>query len=82
MIIITKVILVGWDYMIFKRKIYEKLLKWKKRMIVYIRQCFEKKVPLEDKLHNKAMLLYRQYMVVGGIPQSEYSGTRVHAVRA
>ena len=39
-------------------------------MIEYIRQCFEKKMPLEDKLHNKAMLLYRQYMVVGGMPQS------------
>ena len=39
-------------------------------MIGYIRKCFEDKKPLEDKLHSKAMLLFRQYMVVGGMPQS------------
>ena len=39
-------------------------------MARYIRQCFEAKKPLEEKLHNKAMLLYRQYLVVGGMPQS------------
>lgn len=39
-------------------------------MVQYIRQCFEEKKPLDEKLHSKAMLLYRQYMVVGGMPQS------------
>lgn len=39
-------------------------------MIRYIKKCFEDKKPLEDKLHSKAMLLYRQYLVVGGMPQS------------
>lgn len=39
-------------------------------MIHYIKKCFEDMKPLEDKLHSKAMLLYRQYLVVGGMPQS------------
>lgn len=36
----------------------------------YIRKCFEEGNPLPDQLHRKAMLLYRQYLVVGGMPQS------------
>lgn len=39
-------------------------------MIAYIKQCFEKKVPLEEKLHCKAMLLFRQFLIVGGMPKS------------
>jgi len=39
-------------------------------MIEYIRKCFEEKQPLEQELHNKAMLLFRQYMIVGGMPKS------------
>lgn len=39
-------------------------------MIHYIRKCFEDGNPLTDQLHHKAMLLYRQYLVVGGMPQS------------
>ena len=39
-------------------------------MVYYIRTCFEEEKALSDKLHNKAMLLYRQYLVVGGMPQS------------
>lgn len=39
-------------------------------IVQYIKKCFEDKKPLEDKLHNKAMLLYRQYLAVGGMPQS------------
>lgn len=38
--------------------------------IDYIRKCFEKRMPLEQSLHAKAMLLFRQYMIVGGMPQS------------
>ena len=41
-----------------------------KTMIPYIRACFEKKTPLERELHNKAMLLFKQYMLVGGMPMS------------
>ena len=36
----------------------------------YIRDCFEKKLPLERSLHNKAMLLFKQYLLVGGMPMS------------
>lgn len=36
----------------------------------YIRKCFEERVPLETGLHQKAMLIFKQYMLVGGMPQS------------
>lgn len=39
-------------------------------MSQYIRKCFEEGKPLTEQLHRKAMLLYRQYLVVGGMPQS------------
>lgn len=39
-------------------------------LIQYIRSCFEKKEPLERSIHNKAMLLFKQYMLVGGMPMS------------
>lgn len=39
-------------------------------MAHYIRKCFEDRKPLTDQFHRKAMLLYRQYLVVGGMPQS------------
>ena len=40
------------------------------QIINYIRKCFEKREPLERGLHNKAMLLFKEYMLVGGMPQS------------
>ena len=36
----------------------------------YIRKCFEERIPLETGLHQKAMLIFKQYMLVGGMPQS------------
>lgn len=39
-------------------------------MADYIRDCFSRRAPLEDDLHHKAMLLFRQYMLVGGMPRS------------
>ncbi len=39
-------------------------------LVQYIRACFEKKEPLERNLHNKAMLLFKQYLLVGGMPMS------------
>lgn len=39
-------------------------------MVQYIKKCFTEEMPLTDQLHHKAMLLYRQYLVVGGMPQS------------
>lgn len=40
------------------------------QLIEYIRTCFANRTPLEPTLHNKAMLRLRQYMIVGGMPQS------------
>lgn len=39
-------------------------------MLNYIKHCFSKRVPLETGLHKKAMLLFKQYLLVGGMPQS------------
>ena len=39
-------------------------------LIDYIRVCFDKRQPLDRELHNKAMLLFKQYMLVGGMPMS------------
>lgn len=39
-------------------------------MAIYIRKCFDEKKPLEDDFHHKAMLLFKQYMLVGGMPMS------------
>lgn len=43
------------------------------QMVAYIRDCYEKRVPLEEKLHHKAMLLFRQFLIVGGMPKSVVS---------
>ena len=39
------------------------------RMIDYIKQCFNDKKPLLDPLHKKAMFLFKQYLLVGGLPK-------------
>ncbi len=36
----------------------------------YIRECFDKKQMMGEALHRKAMNLFRQYMIVGGMPQA------------
>ena len=41
-----------------------------KPLLDYIKECFEKKTEAEPGLHRKAMLLLKQYMIVGGMPQS------------
>lgn len=43
------------------------------QMAEYIRSCFAKREPLERSLHDKAMLLFKQYMLVGGMPMSVVS---------
>ena len=35
-----------------------------------IRNCYENKKPLGQALHRKAMQLFRQYLIVGGMPQA------------
>ena len=39
-------------------------------LIEYIKRCFKELKPLEEDLHHKAMLLFKQYMLVGGMPMS------------
>ena len=41
-------------------------------------QCFQKQKPLDQALHRKAMNFFRQYMIVGGMPQAvkEYVKSR------
>ena len=37
-------------------------------IIDYIKTCFKERKPLEESLHKKALLLFKQYMLVGGMP--------------
>lgn len=39
-------------------------------LLEYIRKCYEDKVPLDRKMHEKAMHLFKEYMLVGGMPQA------------
>ncbi len=38
-------------------------------LVHYIKKCFEKRVELEREIHNQAMLLFKQYMLIGGMPK-------------
>lgn len=40
------------------------------KYIEFIKDCFHHKRPLPEAMHHKAMMLYKQYMLVGGMPQS------------
>ena len=40
------------------------------KLVEYIRTCFDNKKPLEQALHHKAMMLLKQYLLVGGMPMS------------
>lgn len=39
-------------------------------LVEYIKKCFNERKPLEKDLHDRAMLLFKQYMLVGGMPRS------------
>lgn len=39
-------------------------------LLEYIKKCYEEKVPLERKMHERAMHLFKEYMLVGGMPQA------------
>lgn len=39
-------------------------------LLEYISDCFKKQIPLEQKLHAKAMHLFKEYILVGGMPQA------------
>ena len=38
-------------------------------LVSYIKKCFDELKPLEDDFHHKAMLLFKQYMLIGGMPK-------------
>ena len=42
-------------------------------LMEYIEECYKKKMPLEQKLHAKAMHLFKEYVLVGGMPQAVVS---------
>ncbi|MCF0179521.1 MAG: ATP-binding protein [Bacteroidales bacterium] len=39
------------------------------QLMEYIRLCFNRGMSLDDGLHQKAIMLFRQYMIVGGMPK-------------
>ncbi|MEG0366629.1 MAG: AAA family ATPase [Coprobacillus sp.] len=39
-------------------------------MIDYIKKCFNDLKPLDEQQHHKAMMLFKQYMLIGGMPMS------------
>lgn len=39
-------------------------------LLEYIKKCYDEKVPLERKMHERAMHLFKEYMLVGGMPQA------------
>ena len=51
-------------------------------LMPFIRNCFEKKQPMGQLMHRKAMDYFRQYMIVGGMPQvvEKYVQTRDFAI--
>ncbi|MDD3340352.1 MAG: DUF4143 domain-containing protein [Lachnospiraceae bacterium] len=38
--------------------------------IPYLKTCFDRRCPVGEAVHRKAMNLFRQYMLVGGMPQA------------
>ena len=39
-------------------------------LLPVIKECYDKKKPLGQVLHRKAMTLFREYLIVGGMPQA------------
>ncbi len=39
-------------------------------LLEYIKKCLKMKQPLEQKMHQKAMHIFKEYMLVGGMPQA------------
>ncbi len=39
-------------------------------LLDYIKKCIDKEQPLDNYFHKKAMRLFKEYMLVGGMPQS------------
>lgn len=39
-------------------------------LLDYIKECFEKRLAPDRQMHNKAMHLFKEYMLIGGMPQA------------
>lgn len=39
-------------------------------LLEYINDCYNSKIPLDRKYHEKAMHLFKEYLLVGGMPQA------------
>ncbi len=39
-------------------------------LLEYIAECYKKREPLERSMHNKAIRLFKEYLLVGGMPQA------------
>lgn len=40
------------------------------RILSYIKECYEKEVPVDDVIHKKLLELYDLYLIVGGMPEA------------
>ena len=49
-------------------------------LLEYISDCFKKQIPLEQKLHAKAMHLFKEYILVGGMPQAVVRFLETHDI--
>lgn len=47
-------------------------------LMPFLRLCLEKKMPLGSAMHRKALDMFRQYMIVGGMPQAVQRYTDTH----
>lgn len=47
-------------------------------LVDFIKECYDKRSSLPDALHRKAMQLFKEYMIIGGMPQvvNAYLSTR------
>ena len=39
-------------------------------LLEHVKQCFQEQVPVEQNIHARAMRVFREYLLVGGMPQS------------
>ena len=39
-------------------------------LLEYIKECYENRVPLDRSMHEKALRLFKEYILVGGMPQA------------
>lgn len=53
-------------------------------LVEQIKKCFQTDTPLPSALHDAAMQLYRQYLVVGGMPECvmQFAETKVISLSA